>query len=79
MVHGECLPLSLPLLLAVYIAVLAAYAWYVILLQAVLQVLLYSVCRGCINAGKTLKGLCASSLGTRFDIDPRVAMLLNSC
>jgi hypothetical protein len=40
MVHGECLPVSLPLLLAVYIAVLAAYAWYVILLPAVLEVLL---------------------------------------
>jgi len=51
MVHGECLLLSLPLLLVVYIAVLAAYAWYyVILLQAVLEVLFYSACKGCINA-----------------------------
>jgi len=78
MVHGECPSLSLPLLLAVYIAVRAAYAWYVILLQAVLEVLLYSTCRGCINAGKTLKGLCVFSLDKRFDIDPLFAVLLKS-
>ena len=79
MVHGEGLPLSLPFLLAVYIAVLAAYAWYIIVLEAVLEVLLYSTCRSCINGGKAVKGLCVPSLDTGFDIDPRVAMLLNSC
>jgi len=70
--------LSLPLPLSVYIDVRAAYAWYVILLQAVLQALLYSTCRGCINTGKTLKGLCVSSLDKRFDIDPLLAVLLKS-
>jgi hypothetical protein len=73
------LSLSLPLLLAVYIAVRAAYAWYVILLEAVLEILLYSTCGGCINDGKTLKGLCVSSMDKRFDIDPILAVLLKSC
>jgi hypothetical protein len=40
-----CPSLSLPLVLAVYIAALAAYAWYIILLHDVLQVLLYATCK----------------------------------